>query len=37
MYYDPRGQVVKTENPDGTQQQVLFGVLSNTSNLPVNT
>ncbi len=20
MYYDPRGQVVKTENPDGTQQ-----------------
>ena len=26
MYYDPRGQVVKTVNPDGSQQQVLFGM-----------
>ena len=26
MYYDPRGQVVKMVNPDGSQQQVLFGM-----------
>jgi RHS repeat-associated protein len=25
MYYDPRGQVVRTVNPDGSQQWVLFG------------
>jgi len=26
MYYDPRGQVVHTVNPDGTEQRVIFGV-----------
>ncbi len=26
MYYDPRGQVVRTVNPDGTEQRVLFGI-----------
>ena len=23
MYYDPRGQVVHTVNPDGTEQRVI--------------
>jgi RHS repeat-associated protein len=26
MFYDPRGQVIKTVNPDGTQQRVIFGI-----------
>lgn len=26
MYYDPRGQVVRTVNPDGSQQWVIYGV-----------
>ncbi len=26
MSYDPRGQVIKTVNPDGSMQQVIFGV-----------
>ena len=26
MYYDPRGQVIKTENPDGSEQRVLYGI-----------
>ena len=27
MYYDPRGQVVRTVNPDGSEQRVLLGTL----------
>ncbi|WMJ75339.1 SpvB/TcaC N-terminal domain-containing protein [Cytophagaceae bacterium ABcell3] len=26
MYYDPRGQVIRTVNPDATEQRVVFGV-----------
>jgi RHS repeat-associated protein len=26
MFYDPRGQVIKTENPDGSEQRVVYGV-----------
>ncbi len=26
MYYDPRGQVIRTVNPDDTEQRVIFGV-----------
>src|SRR5439155_23218431 len=26
MFYDPRGHVIRTLNPDGSEQQVLFGV-----------
>ena len=26
MFYDPRGQVIRTVNPDGTEQRIIFGV-----------
>src|SRR5450432_1216545 len=26
MFYDPRGQLVRTVNPDGSEQVVVFGV-----------
>jgi len=26
IYYDPRGQVIKTENPDGSEQRVVYGI-----------
>ncbi len=26
MYYDPRGRVVRTVNPDGSEQRVIYGV-----------
>src|SRR5439155_24857773 len=26
MYYDPRGHVIRTLNPDGTEQRVVYGV-----------
>ncbi|MGH8072403.1 MAG: hypothetical protein ACRERE_45645 [Candidatus Entotheonellia bacterium] len=26
MFYDPRGQVIRTINPDGSEQRVIFGV-----------
>ncbi|MEN8651601.1 SpvB/TcaC N-terminal domain-containing protein [Streptomyces sp. 21So2-11] len=26
LFYDPRGQVVRTLNPDGSEQRVLFGI-----------
>ncbi|MBE7385210.1 MAG: VCBS repeat-containing protein [Leptolyngbya sp. SIO1E4] len=31
MYYDPRGQVVRTVNPDGSQQWVIYGVPNQLS------
>ncbi|MGE3824258.1 MAG: RHS repeat domain-containing protein, partial [Bacteroidia bacterium] len=37
MYYDPRGQVVKTINPDDTQQLVVLGVPNNITELPTST
>lgn len=26
MFYDPRGQVIRTTNPDGSEQRVIYGV-----------
>ena len=26
MFYDPRGQVIRTVNPDGSEQRVIYGV-----------
>lgn len=31
QFYDPRGQVIRTVNPDGSQQRVIFGVPPNLS------
>nr|WP_320190734.1 SpvB/TcaC N-terminal domain-containing protein [uncultured Desulfobacter sp.] len=33
MFYDPRGQVVRTLNPDGSQQLILFGRPVNADDL----
>ncbi len=33
MFYDPRGQVVKTLNPDGSMQKVIFGVPGSITTL----
>jgi len=32
MFYDPRGQVIRTLNPDGSEQVVILGVPENLSN-----
>jgi RHS repeat-associated protein len=29
MFYDPRGQVIRTINPDGSQQRVIYGIPAN--------
>ena len=29
MFYDPRGQVIRTLNPDGSEQRVVYGVPGN--------
>ena len=29
MFYDPRGQVIRTMNPDGSEQRVLYGIPDN--------
>src|SRR5207237_4158454 len=26
LYYDPRGQVIRTVNPDGSEQRVIYGI-----------
>ena len=26
MFYDPRGQLIRTVNPDGSQRRILFGM-----------
>ena len=31
MYYDPRGQVICTVNPDGSEQRVIYGVPNSPS------
>jgi RHS repeat-associated protein len=36
MYYDPRGQVVRTVNPDNSEQRVLFGIPDNVSSPTAN-
>lgn len=35
MYYDPRGQAIRTLNPDGSEQRVIYGV-PNSLNDPFN-
>ncbi|NDY70683.1 hypothetical protein DO021_03330 [Desulfobacter hydrogenophilus] len=32
MFYDPRGQVVRTLNPDGSEQRVIYGVPDQLDN-----
>lgn len=32
MYYDPRGQVIRTVNPDGSEQRVIYGIPTDLSN-----
>ena len=32
MFYDPRGQVIRTVNPDGSEQRVIYGVPEDLSN-----
>jgi RHS repeat-associated protein len=32
MFYDPRGHVVRTHNPDGSEQRVVFGVPGTIEN-----
>ena len=36
MYYDPRGQVVRTVNPDGSEQRVIYGVPNSLDNPPLS-
>jgi len=32
MFYDPRGQVIRTLNPDGSEQRVIYGVPNTLDN-----
>lgn len=32
MFYDPRGQVIRTVNPDGSEQQVIYGIPEDLTN-----
>ena len=32
LYYDPRGQVIRTVNPDGSEQRVIFGIPADIDN-----
>ncbi|NOT57510.1 MAG: hypothetical protein HOP18_23135 [Deltaproteobacteria bacterium] len=32
MFYDPRGQVVRTVNPDGSEQRIVFGAPEDLTN-----
>jgi RHS repeat-associated protein len=32
MFYDPRGQVIRTVNPDGSEQRVIYGIPENLTN-----
>jgi hypothetical protein len=31
MFYDPRGQVIRTVNPDGSEQRVIYGIPESLS------
>lgn len=35
MYYDPRGQVIRTVNPDGSEQRVIYGVPTSLIDPPL--
>ena len=32
MFYDPRGQVIRTLNPDGSEQRVIYGIPADLAN-----
>ena len=32
MYYDPRGQVIRTVNPDGSEQRAIYGIPADSNN-----
>ncbi|HEY7182765.1 MAG TPA: toxin TcdB middle/N-terminal domain-containing protein [Blastocatellia bacterium] len=32
IFYDPRGQMIRTLNPDGSEQRVIYGIPANLSN-----
>lgn len=32
MHYDPRGQVIRTVNPDGSEQRILYGIPDDLAN-----
>jgi RHS repeat-associated protein len=32
IFYDPRGQVIRTVNPDGSEQRVLYGIPADLTN-----
>jgi len=32
MFYDPRGQVIRTLNPDGSEQRVIYGIPEDLAN-----
>lgn len=36
MFYDPRGQVIRTVNPDGSEQRVIYGVPKALDDPPLN-
>lgn len=36
LHYDPRGQVVRTVNPDGSEQRVLYGIPKNLADPPLS-
>src|SRR5262249_11504013 len=35
MFYDPRGQVIRTLNPDGSEQRVIYGVPNQIDQPPL--
>jgi RHS repeat-associated protein len=37
MFYDPRGQVIRTVNPDGSEQHVIYGVPGTVLNPDLST
>ncbi|VAX04050.1 Putative insecticidal toxin complex, partial [hydrothermal vent metagenome] len=32
LFYDPRGQVIRTKNPDGSEQRVIYGIPKDINN-----
>ncbi|MBI3053968.1 MAG: VCBS repeat-containing protein, partial [Betaproteobacteria bacterium] len=37
MFYDPRGQAIRTVNPDGSEQRVIYGVPKDLADPPLST
>lgn len=37
IYYDPRGHMIRTVNPDGSEQQMIYGVPGSIATLDVTT